>query len=219
MTATMEMNNRVLVLNKNWAPVNVMSVMDAIGKVWAERAKIVDPETYQMFAFEEWVTNWEDAIRDSRVAADQVLPGAGFKLVLPSVIVCTEYAGFQSKGNKNRPKFSRTNIYRRDKNRCQFCGAKHKMSEMTLDHVIPKSQGGEMNWRNIVLACFECNQHKRDRTPQQAHMRLIREPFVPTAADVSITPMERLNRKIGENAPKTWEQFLGKMYMNVELKN
>ena len=219
MTAATMTANRVLVLNKNWQPVNVMGVLDAIHKVWKERARFVDPETFATFAFEDWVMNWEDAIRDSRIAEDQIMPGAGFSLLRPSVIVCTEYDGFYSKSPKRRPKFSRTNIYRRDKSTCQYCGTKHKAADMTMDHVIPRAQGGDTSWKNIVLCCFECNQHKKDRRPEQAGMKLIREPFVPTAQDVSITPMERLKRKIGDNAPKTWEQFLGKMYWSVELTN
>lgn len=217
MTAAVVATNRVLVLNKNWQPVNVMSVLDAIHKVWKERARFVDPESFQTFAFEDWVMNWEDAIRESKIAADHVLPGAGFSLLRPSVIVCTEYDGFQVRVGKRKPKFSRTNIYRRDKNTCQYCGHKHKAAEMTMDHVIPRAQGGETTWRNIVLCCFDCNQKKRDRRPEQAGMRLIRQPHVPTADEVSVTPMERLKRKIGDVPPKTWEQFLGKMYMNVEL--
>lgn len=214
---TAAMTNRVLVLNKFRQPVNVMSVLGALHKVCNDRAHFVDPETQLAYSFEDWIINWEDAIRDSKIAADQVMLGAGFSIVRPSVIACTEYAGFQSHEHRGTPKFSRRNIYRRDKNRCQYCGKKHKASEMTMDHVIPRAQGGKTNWRNIVLCCFDCNQHKRDRRPKQAGMKLIRQPFIPTASDVAVSPMERLRYKIGGNAPKTWENFLGKMYWEIKL--
>jgi len=213
----MVLDNRVLVLNKNWIPVNVMSVMDAIQKVFKERARFVDPETYAVYSFEDWVMTWEDAIRESKIAESHVLPGAGFSMLLPEVIVCTEYDGFQYKMTRRRVKFSRTNIYRRDKNTCQFCGHKHRAADLTLDHVIPRAQGGKTTWENIVLACFDCNQKKGEKSLKQAGMRLIRQPFRPKPEDVAITPMERLSRKIGNKAPATWETFLGKMYNEVEL--
>ena len=220
MTATMVLDNRVLVLNKNWQPVNVMSVLGAIHKVWKERARFVDPETYATYDFEGWVSNWEDAISQARIAEDRVVSGAGIALALPEVVVCTEYGGYQSRvGSHRPPKFSRTNIYRRDKNTCQYCGHKHKVSDLTMEHVVPKSQGGQMTWTNIALACFSCNQKKKDRTPEKAGMRLIRQPFRPTAQDVAITPSERLMRKIGKDAPQTWEAFLSKAYWSVELQD
>ena len=89
---------------------------------------------------------------------------------------------------------------------------------MNLDHVIPKSRGGAMSWKNIVLSCIPCNDLKRDRTPREANMHLIREPFTPTAKDIQRPALARLKRKIGVTAPKTWENFLGKMYWEVELK-
>ena len=86
-----------------------------------------------------------------------------------------------------------------------------------MEHVVPKDQGGKTTWQNIALACIPCNQRKKNKTPEQAGMRLIREPRQPKPEDLRLNPMERLHRKIGKKAPKTWEQFLGKMFMSVEL--
>ena len=73
---------------------------------------------------------------------------------------------------KARPKFSRINIYARDKYRCQYCGGKLPVSELTYDHVTPRAQGGKTEWTNIVTACATCNARKGNRTPKQACMRL-----------------------------------------------
>jgi hypothetical protein len=76
-----------------------------------------------------------------------------------------------------------------------------------------------MTWTNIVLACIPCNDKKRDRTPEEAGMNLIRRPRVPGLGELKPPFGYRLRSKLGGNVPKTWEQFLGKLYWNVELKD
>src|SRR5688572_30990497 len=76
-------------------------------------------------------------------------------------------------------KFSRVNIYARDHYRCQYCGRRASISELTYDHVTPRSQGGRTEWTNIVTACHDCNRRKGGRTPSQAGMRLLHEPQQP----------------------------------------
>ncbi len=73
--------------------------------------------------------------------------------------------------------FSKKNILVRDNYTCQYCGKKSK--ELTLDHVFPKSRGGDYSWKNIVASCAKCNQLKADRTPKEANMKLLRTPFKP----------------------------------------
>lgn len=216
MTATK--HKKVLVLNKNWSAINIVPVFDAIIKVFNERALFLHPETYQTFDFEGWVTNWDEAIRTAQVASHSVIPLQNFSFVLPEVILLSQYRGFGSVVDLTHiPKFNRRNLVLRDKGICQYCGKKFDSELLTQDHVIPKSQGGQANWKNIVLSCVNCNHKKRNRTPQEAHMSLIRTPFVPTNKDVCMSHMDRLKLKIKNKPPKTWEQFLGKMYWDVEL--
>ncbi len=73
--------------------------------------------------------------------------------------------------------FSKHNIFVRDDYTCQYCGKKH--NHMTLDHVFPKSRGGDYSWENIVTACAQCNQKKADRTPEEAGMKLLNQPYRP----------------------------------------
>ncbi len=70
-------------------------------------------------------------------------------------------------------------IYARDEGRCAYCGKLVAMAGATVDHVLPLSQGGHTTWENLVNCCPRCNQRKGDRTPEQAHMRLLFQPFTP----------------------------------------
>ena len=222
-------SGRVLVLSKNWTPINVISVFKALHKVCNERALFVDPLTYQTFKFEEWTNTWEDAIQTAKIEANRVIHLCGNGILAPEVIVATKYAGFGYKTSDHRkPKFSRSNLYTRDRGVCQFCSKKLPSSELTMDHIVPRSKGGKVTWTNIVLACVDCNLKKGNKSLKDSGLRLIRQPFEPKAGDLKRSPIDRILRKIGNRRfPKAWEQFLGKagidnilsdMYWNVELK-
>jgi 5-methylcytosine-specific restriction endonuclease McrA len=218
------LNNSVLVLNKGWMPVDVTNVYDAVLKVCRHdpTAKFVDPETYVTYDFEAWVDTWEDAIRAAKFDADKVLESPCLAFRLPEVIVLTRYDGDGHARKSNRPpKFSRRNVYLRDRNTCQYCGRKCSTEESNLDHVIPKSKPycGQMTWTNIVVACVPCNDKKRNRTPEEAGMRLIRKPVVPKPGELKRPWGEKLKRKLRGRVLPSWEHFLGKMYWEVGLKD
>lgn len=95
------------------------------------------------------------------------------RLPWPSIVRLKAYAQVPYK----RVMLSRKNILKRDRNTCQYCG---KRDNLTIDHVLPKSRGGRDSWENLVAACVSCNNRKGDRTPQEAGMKLNREPFRPS---------------------------------------
>lgn len=100
-----------------------------------------------------------------------------FSLKIPSVLKLKYYVRVK------RPmhiRFSRENVYVRDDFHCQYCREKYHAKSLTLDHVIPASQGGKKTWTNIVTACIRCNQKKGGRTPDQANMLLWKSPAQPT---------------------------------------
>lgn len=99
-------------------------------------------------------------------------------------------------------KFSRVNIYARDGHRCQYCGRKAPMSELTYDHVVPRAQGGKTTWGNIVTCCFECNRDKGARTPEQAGMRLRTKPVQPTWVRAWTL------RVSSQSMPDAWRDYL-----------
>lgn len=104
--------------------------------------------------------------------------------------------------HKKPVKFSRVNIYGRDKYLCQYCGQKKTMAELTYDHVIPRSQGGKTVWGNIVSACEICNSRKAGRTPEQAKMRLLKKPVQPTDMPSVLIQVSR------ESAPAAWRDYM-----------
>lgn len=85
---------------------------------------------------------------------------------------------------KQKVPFSKRNVFVRDDQTCQFCGTRmEEMSSCTVDHVIPRSQGGKSTWTNCVTACKPCNHRKADRTPSEANMFLRRKVVQPTISE------------------------------------
>ena len=117
---------------------------------------------------------------------------ATFKL--PSVIVLKEYCF----SHKVKMRCTRANVLLRDQYTCQYCGSSH--SDMTIDHVMPKSKGGKFEWTNLVTSCEPCNQKKGDRTPDKANMKLIAKPEAPNS---------RFARIFNEsNLKPEWKQYI-----------
>lgn len=83
--------------------------------------------------------------------------------------------------------FSRTNIFKRDNYTCQYCGRHLEKDELTIDHVFPKSRFGPDIWENLVTCCKECNQKKANKTPKEAHMKLLKRPVRPTIDDLDLS--------------------------------
>ncbi len=92
---------------------------------------------------------------------------------LPSIVRISRYVHIPRK----RVLISRKNVIKRDNHRCQYCGT--TSAPMTVDHILPRVRGGADNWENLVCACMECNTKKGNKTPQEAHMKLLREPKRP----------------------------------------
>ncbi len=108
-------------------------------------------------------------------------------------------------------KFNRRNIFARDGNCCQYCGRRFGTSELSLDHVIPRSQQGPTTWQNIATCCIACNVKKGGRTPAQANMKLLSQPGKPKRSPT-------VNIRLGDDRYASWKQFLDEAYWTVELK-
>ena len=120
------------------------------------------------------------------------------RFLFPSVIVLRNYV--QKKRITMSP--TRKNIYWRDKYTCQYCAGQSKHNELSLDHVIPKSRGGNRGWLNLVACCHRCNQKKGDKTPIEASMELINKPYVPSVSIIDFYHHI--------NVPKNWLPFIKK---------
>ena len=154
-----------LVLNRNWQPVNVATVARALVLLWNESARVVDPADYQLYT-------WADWSRLAPRADEPVIRTIRHRLRVPEVIALTAYDRLPTAAVT----FSRRNIFKRDHFTCQYCAVQPGPEELTIDHVLPRSQGGTSTWENCVLSCIECNKKKADRTPEQAGIRLRKPP-------------------------------------------
>ncbi len=111
--------------------------------------------------------------------SDKIIHGVERMFKAPAVLVLMKVVRSVYRG---RVPFSKKNVLIRDRYQCAYCGKKAK-SEMTLDHVIPKSRGGETDFDNCVACCRTCNNKKDARTPTEAKMSLIKRPYQPTIAE------------------------------------
>lgn len=101
-------------------------------------------------------------------------------------------------------RFSRTNVYARDGHRCQYCGGRFPNAQLTFDHVVPRSRGGQTNWVNIVTCCVDCNRVKANRTPAEAGMTLLNRPVRPST-------LPEIDKGLGgKNPPESWSFYLWK---------
>jgi 5-methylcytosine-specific restriction endonuclease McrA len=199
----------VLVLNKMFMAVHVISVRRAFCLLFKELAEVVSLEDGQFatYDFETWRELSEYRRHNFRQEEDDWVRTVSTEIQVPRVVRLLGY----DKLPKQTVKFNRRNIFARDHNQCQYCGKKFPTSELSLDHVVPRSQGGGGTWENIVCACVACNVRKGGRTPKQAHMGLIRKPEKPKRSPV-------LNLKLTQKKYQSWQAFLDNAYWDVELK-
>lgn len=128
---------------------------------------------------------------------DREIRSVSVAIKMPAVVRLFRYV----KLGKRRPPLNRTNILARDRFACQYCGSHLGAREATLDHVLPRSQGGTTCWENVVTACANCNRKKGGRTPKQANMRLLSHPIQPDWLPV-------LSVKFSARLPEAWLVFL-----------
>lgn len=160
---------------------------------------------------------WEDAVTlyvKDRVTVvdsdpDRILRSPSFEMEMPVVIKLKN--DFARRQRREVP-FSRRNVAIRDKSKCQYCARVLKQDEYTYDHVKPVSRGGKSTWKNLVLACVECNMHKANRTPEEAGMRLLTEPMKPSISD------ERFKFRLSiKKVNPRWKPWISWAYWNVVL--
>ena len=133
---------------------------------------------------------------------DGLLRSTTTVVVAPAVVRLTRFVKVPFRGQVS---LTRRAVFARDAGRCAYC----TLSANTIDHVIPRSQGGTSTWENCVLACIDCNKRKADRTPRQAGMKLRTTPVRPMWQPF----YARDNRRI-----ESWSKFISETYWNVSLE-
>ena len=199
----------VLVLNRFFMAVHVVSARRAFCLLWKRAAEVVHvvDDRYDSFDFESWreVSSYRELFPEE--GHHDWVRTVSFEIRVPRVIRLLVY----DRVPRERVKFNRRNLFARDESRCQYCGRRFPTSELSLDHVIPRSRGGATNWRNVVCSCAGCNKRKGGRTPEEAHMRLIQRPLRPKRCPV-------IRMKLRSDKYQSWRTFLANAYWSVELK-
>jgi len=203
------LNSSVLVLNKHYAAIRVVSARRAFGLLFREIVEIisVEDDQYLAYDFESWREVSEFRSQYEREHHDWIRC-VRFDLAVPRIVRLLFYDRLP-----RRPvRLTRRNIYARDRNSCQYCGKRFPTSELSLDHVRPRSLGGTMSWDNVVCCCVRCNVRKGGRLPKQAGMKLILAPVQPKRSPV-------VTLRLTSDKYASWKQFLNAAYWNVELRD
>ena len=203
----------VLVLNKFYQAIRVINVRRAFSLLCRELAEVVHIETdakgqskWHNLNFADW-QELSQLKKEFEPDEFDWIHTVKFQIAVPRIIRLLGY----DKLPRQDVKFNRRNIYARDGNKCQYCGKKMPTTELSLDHVVPKSQGGKSTWENIVCCCVKCNVKKGGRTPTQASLHLITRPVKPKRSPV-------INIRLADQRYSSWKQFLDNAYWTVELK-
>ncbi len=145
------LNESVLVLNSTYEAINLCNVKRALILIFKGVAITLEKNS-------------------------KVIHSPSISIEAPSVIKLSRYINLTNK----KVELTRKNVLIRDKNTCQYCGIHFPVSELTIDHIIPKSIGGKTRWDNIVACCKSCNNKKGKKTPWQANMSLVKKPSAPS---------------------------------------
>lgn len=168
--AVRSLSGNVLVLNQSYQPISICNVKKAVILLLLSKAELIAEHENRAIRSMTQTFSFPSVIRLFQYVR------APFRTVEPT----------------------RKNIHRRDEHRCQYCGT--GKATLTIDHVFPKSRGGEDTWENLVCACIKCNNRKGNRTPNEAHMPLMRTPRRP-----SLVMLLRLHQR---NLDERWKPFL-----------
>ena len=166
--------SRTLVLDMGYQPHRIVSWQRAVTMLFQGKVEIV--EEYD----------------------ETIYSGVTFTMQMPAVVRLLRRVA-----RKKAVKFSRMNVLTRDDWTCQYCGKRLPTKKLNYDHVIPRSQGGKTVWENIVTSCYDCNDRKRDRTPQQAGMHLRKPPVKPRSL-----PVVAFHVDAGDSIPDAWRNFI-----------
>lgn len=222
----MPKKTKTLVLDRNWMPFAVCGHYNALCKVFADRARIQEVSlddrnpVLKTNRLNHPVDNLCPVCLGSKINAigmtsARVCSDCGLKfknnddgfleIFKPSVIVMKHY----SLKHKNNVRFTSSNLFARDGHVCAYCGETFSRENLTVDHIVPKAHkkfdvknGG--GWMNCITACKPCNNRKGNRTPQEANMKMLYEPYVPKYA-----PQFYIKKDI-KFADSTWWDFLGR---------
>ena len=162
----------VLVLNRFWQPVQTCSVRRALKLLCLGHAQVVQTEGEDRVRTHD-LGSWVE--HSSREVVEDVIHTVRLALRVPKIIVLALY----EKLPRMEVRFTRRNVFLRDKHTCQYCARIFNEPELNLDHVMPRDKGGRTTWENIVTSCIRCNTRKANKLSHEVNMHPLRKPVAP----------------------------------------
>lgn len=227
--ANSALHSKVLVLNRMYAAIRVVSARRAFcllmrdiaevihveqvptGPVDVRQASGAELETAEGVKFINYdFATWADMAalqRECEHDRHDWVRTPRFEIAVPRIIRLLGYDRLPDQ----TVKLNRRNLFARDRNTCQYCGRHFSTNDLSIDHVKPRAQGGGDTWENLVCACIRCNARKGGRTPDQASMKLVKKPERPKRNPV-------ISLRLGNEKYRSWKTFLDHAYWDVELR-
>jgi 5-methylcytosine-specific restriction endonuclease McrA len=205
------LHSSVLVLNRSYVAVRVVHVRRAFVMLYRDAAEVIhiDDGSYANYDFGSWCElsmfageNGNGHGRDDM----EWIRTVNFRILIPRIIRLLRF----DHPPRQQVRLNRRNVFARDAHCCQYCGKDFPPSQLSFDHVTPRSRGGTTEWDNVVTCCLICNSRKGDRTPQEAGMELRRRPARPAHS-----PM--LNIKLGNPRYHVWRPFLSQSSSGIDV--
>jgi 5-methylcytosine-specific restriction endonuclease McrA len=199
----------VLVLNRLYMAVHIINIRRAFCLLYRDLAEVVHLEDgrFTNYSFETWLELSELHV-DCKQPHEDWIRGVNFEILAPRVIRLFDFDRLP----KQHLHLNRRTVLARDDHTCQYCGRHFPTSQLSLDHVVPRSRGGGMTWENVVCACLTCNTKKGGRTPHEARMKLTRHPKRPNH-----NPM--LVQKLSNPKYEIWRTWLDGVCWDIGAKD
>ena len=182
----------ILILNRGYIPIHIVDWQVGMSLIYTEKCRALDRE-FIVYTFEDWKQfsnkNAEDYIKVHAV---------NYAIAIPEIAVSTTFDRLPDR----KVKYSRSNVFNRDKNKCGYCGKQFPVKDLTIDHIIPRDAGGTTNWDNVITCCFPCNQMKANRLLNETGMKL---KFLPRKPKW-VSPLSNINTKM--HPCKSWIHFM-----------
>jgi len=211
------LNAKVLVLNRGYMAMRVVTARRAFCLLARSIAEIIHVENsgegeaagsggFLTYDLASWAEVSQLQARFEPLDHDWVRT-VRFEIAVPRIIRLLGYDRLPDQSVK----LNRRNLFARDRNQCQYCGRGFPTADLSIDHILPRTQGGRDTWENLVCACIRCNARKGGRTPEQAGMKLVRRAERPKR-----NPLIAIRLRSAKY--RSWKAFLDSAYWDVELK-
>ena len=206
------LTSSVLVLNRMYVAVRVVNVRRAFVMLYRDSAEVIHVENgaYANYDFQTWCELSQCWCEESSMLAGSDhgdwVRAVRYRIQAPRIIRLLRF----DQAPRQTIRLNRRTLFARDGHRCQYCGNAYPHSQLSFDHVTPRSRGGATCWENVVTCCLTCNAQKGDRTPQEAGMRLQVRPAKPKH-----NPMLKL--KLGNPRYQVWQPFLNQAGYAIDV--